>query len=198
MAPLLREAGVTFNSTPFSYMGKRTEPQHPLMGIDAGVVHVDRGDHGVRWDAIAATPPEHIRGPILGLHWPNILHQDPGQNGEVVDRWVAALEWFDRRLDGMLARDTAALQNQLAFHLGTSATVRNDEIACDFTALAPLAEAVTEYVFTLKFAPESEVLLESPDMRIVDLRRCGEHWVARLAIDPKQRLGRLVMRAAQT
>lgn len=122
LAAILRQWGITFISTPFATARFATRPQHPLMGVDQGIPTVDRGTQPpIPWDTIAAAPAD-IPGPILGLHWPNILHPDPAQNSAVVDRWVVYLRSFGRRFTRLLSPVQpllASTQYQPSSHLAT-------------------------------------------------------------------------------
>ncbi|MDP6982760.1 MAG: hypothetical protein QGG05_06715 [Candidatus Latescibacteria bacterium] len=91
IAGLLAQVGISYVSTPFSSMRQLATPQTDRIAIECGVMTVDRGGGSPSWKHVAASPPEAVDGPIIGLHWPNLLHQDPSRNDEVIDDWVAAL-----------------------------------------------------------------------------------------------------------
>lgn len=176
LAAILHAAGVTCASTPYSSMGRRAHPQADVLGIDQDVVTIDRGDSGVRWNSIAADPPDSIRGPILGLHWPNILHPDPAENPGVVRRWVAALHSYDQRIDGALAANTAVHQTQLAYHLGTRVATTATGVTCRLSGLEPLSSADVTHTFCLKLAAPADIEFSSPDATIGQCQRQGNHW----------------------
>lgn len=135
LAPILADWGIRFISTPFASMHRRRQTEHELFGLEAGIVTVDRGRvPRIPWCALDATP-EALQGPILGLHWPNILHADPARNTEVVDRWVALLQAHGAQWGQMLAPNTDVCRDQLLFHAGTYLRVEDGRIICDFTSM---------------------------------------------------------------
>ena len=113
IAPMLRDAGVRYISSPFAAMYDDRPPMDAMIDIDEGVVTIDRGGIDTPWFAIDCHPEGDFADPILGLHWPNILHTDPSRNEEVVDRWVAWLKPFGQRFDRMLAPDTKTCWTQV-------------------------------------------------------------------------------------
>lgn len=147
---ILEDRGIDYVSTPFSGMTRRRQTEGPLFGIDEGVFVADRGDGQVPWDAIASDPPREIAGPILGLHWPNILHPDPSRNGEVVERWVRAVRSWGSRLDRVLARDTDAFRTQLAYHVGSQVSVQDQTIVCHLSSVLRKSVPGDGGMFTMK------------------------------------------------
>lgn len=138
LAALLRDWGIRFVSTPFAGARFRVSPPTSLMGLDQGVVTVDRGQEPrIPWHRIDAQPAP-VPGPILGLHWPNILHPDPARNEEVVDRWAAALRRLGELPERLLAPDTETFAQQLALHLATS--VRVDQGHTVHAEIGPLTQ----------------------------------------------------------
>lgn len=122
-AEILKKRGIRYISTPFVRMRKAKEPEDRWFGIDHGIITVDRGDAGIRWDRVAAEPPTSESGeinlplqPILGLHWPNILHPDPARNEEVVEQWISAIASIGELPHRVLSADTPSCWTQLAYH----------------------------------------------------------------------------------
>jgi len=192
VSPMLREIGVTMASSPFSTMGWQAQPEHPLMGLDCGVAWVDRGDAGIPWDTVAAQPPERIDGPILGLHWPNILHADPAANDEVVSRWVEALTRLGQRFDRVLARSTHHLQTQLAFHVAAEIALQDGAVACRFGSFAWDAAAPEAPAITVKLEAPGAERLESPDMTVRRAVRDGDCWTVEVEAPAGSASGHLV------
>lgn len=189
LAAILKERGITFISTPFSTMHRREELQTPILGIDQGITTVDRGDlPSIPWDTISAEPGDDIPGPILGFHWPNILHPDPAQNAAVVDRWVGFLQSFGHRFDRLLSPDTAAFQTQLAFHLGVDLEIRGNELILDFAAFQPIAAAAVHDQFALKLRSPAELEFTSPDTTSISADRDPKtsDYILQLQIDDRQ------------
>jgi hypothetical protein len=131
LAAILAEWGVQFISTPFATMHRRREPETPWFGFEQGIMTVDRGrTPRIPWYELESEPAA-LEGPILGLHWPNILHRDPRRNDEIVERWVRRLRDHDARFGQMLAPDTMACAAQLRYHAGTDIRIAGKEIICD-------------------------------------------------------------------
>ena len=113
----LSAAGIKYVSTPFNMMKKYQEPQAAQIGIDQGVTVLDRGHYQVPWNAFDALDEQlSIPGPILGIHWTNLLHEDPGKNDQVIDKWVAHLKRLGTSHDVSLARNTQEAWTQFYYH----------------------------------------------------------------------------------
>ncbi|MBT6143826.1 MAG: hypothetical protein HOH74_00275 [Gemmatimonadetes bacterium] len=153
---LLADHGIRYVSTPFNGMRQTKAPQTDHIAIECGVMTVDRGGGAPSWKAVAAAPPEVVNGPIVGLHWPNILHQDPSRNHEVVDAWVAALRRIGQAPDRWLAPDTPSAWSQLAHVDCTQVRVTDDGIDFDFNALDALPDCVPLDQFVIKTKGEKE------------------------------------------
>lgn len=171
LAALLAQWGITFASTPFASMHRRSELPTAVLGVDAGVTTVDRGtEPAIPWLSVAA-PPADPPGPILGLHWPNLLHAAPERNALVVDAWVAHLRALGRRFERVLAADVTSFRTQLAYHLCAALRVRGAQVECDLSALQPIAAAAAEPVFMLRVRCAAPLVFSSPDSRIVSTTR---------------------------
>jgi hypothetical protein len=201
LVAILKERGITFISTPFSTMHRREELQTSILGIDQGITTVDRGTlPPIPWDSIAADPGDDIPGPILGFHWPNILHPDPAQNATVVDRWVEFLRSFGHRFDRLLSPDTAAFQTQLSFHLGVDLELRESELALDFAAFQPIAAAAVHDHLTLKVKSPAKLEFASPDAPLLSVNRDPEttDYALKLQIDSRPQNAHITFREKLT
>lgn len=130
-ASILIKRGIGCISTPFHLMKKKVEPQNGLFGFDAGVMTIDRGLDPIVWNAINSTPSEDVAGPILGIHWPNILHQDPQQNSEVIGRWCQFLNSENQKFDKVLAPNTNIFCQQLIHHQASSVRLEGRTLSID-------------------------------------------------------------------
>ncbi|GAA3406140.1 hypothetical protein ACFFNY_25560 [Paenibacillus hodogayensis] len=171
-ADILAEYGIRYLTTVF----ERSAPScsrlvSPWFGFDGPLLAVEwRAAMGneasgvLPWyeadPTLAAT--RAIEGPVLGLHWPNLLHPDPARNGEVIDRWVAYLKPFELRPDRMLARNTAEGYAQLLYHWGTDLSTEAEAVRFDFSRLDSWNRQLPSF-FTLKIVAERPPCLESPD-----------------------------------
>ena len=87
-------------------MFNREGAQYELFGVDSGVMTVDRGSDLLDWDVIGTKPEGVIKGSTCGLHWPNLLHENPERNSEIVEAWAALLAPYDDKQNTMLAKNS--------------------------------------------------------------------------------------------
>jgi len=167
IASILREWGIAYMSTPFGCMYKDRETEHALFGIDEGLMTVDRGSYAIPWYDIASTPEKEIVGPVLGLHWPNILHPNPERNEDAVATWVRFLQPYATRPDRMLARDTATCWTQLAYHALTETQTTRNSATLDFERVANLGTVGLRDTFTLKMLTAGPVDINLSGAKIV-------------------------------
>jgi len=82
----------------------------------------------------AAVPPV-ASGSICGIHWPNILRENPSDNGSSVARWAEYLTKVGEQPGQMLAANTRECFAQWAYHTFGRVTGCSDGFAIDLTAL---------------------------------------------------------------
>lgn len=114
MQAILADFGVHLVTTRFVRARRYHPPLHERMTWECGVGLLERGVSPVAWDVPAATPAWNDPGPIVALHWGNLLHPDPGRSEEVVDAWAGMLLRQAAGPDRMLAADAAACWRQAA------------------------------------------------------------------------------------
>jgi hypothetical protein len=194
LASILAEHGIEFISTPFASMTKHQEPQSPWFGVEQGIMIVDRGrEPTIPWDEIASTPST-CAGPILGLHWANLLHPDPSDNDEVVDRWVDHLSSQNRRLDLVLAANTADCRDQLAHHALATVEVVGHEIRLDFRELRRFPHIRSlRHAFTLKVRSLKRPRFSSANAKLRFLSHDDETGISamRVEVSPVQAHARI-------
>ncbi|MHB0936867.1 MAG: hypothetical protein ACYC6A_10790 [Armatimonadota bacterium] len=168
LAPILAEYGIRYISTPFGTIFRSRETEAVDFGIDAGIITVDRGRDLFNWHITGPMPQGEIDGPVCGMHWPNLLHEDPARNAEVVDGWVRLLQPYDTRFDRMLAPDTAAAFSQLVYHRWTEVTWDERGISLDFKKVdAAGAKGVLD-TFYLKVRSDSAAAFAADGMEILE------------------------------
>lgn len=150
LAAVARRYGIGAISTPFHRCSFQKPPEHPLLGFDHGLPTVDRGYDPFDWNAVGPTVDQTMLRdqPILGMHWPNLLHEDPARNGEVVRGWVDALDTFGRGFGRLLSRDSRAFLEQLLHSCFTTVTLDGQEVTLDLAghpapSLSLLGETTT-------------------------------------------------------
>jgi len=88
---ILHEYGIRHVITRFARARHFAPPYHEFMTWECGVGLLERGLSPVSWHVPASSPVWDFSGPILPLHWGNLLHPDPGQNDAVIDGWAEML-----------------------------------------------------------------------------------------------------------
>jgi hypothetical protein len=114
MQAILHDFGVDLVTTRFSRARRYQPPIHERLTWECGVGLLERGVSPVAWNVPAAMPVWDDPGPIMALHWSNLLHPDPQRNGEIVDGWVEMLLRQTAGPERILARDAAACWRQSA------------------------------------------------------------------------------------
>jgi len=168
MAQVLKQRGITYINTPFSTMANAGAVQFAVLGVDNGVMTVDRGEDLFDWDVIGGTPANRISGPTCGMHWPNLLHEDPARNGEVVEGWVRYLADFNTGVETLLAPDSTFFQQQLAHHVGTAVALKGPFIDLDFGAIRPVPEALAGRRFILKISSPVRLRFSPNQIRVLE------------------------------
>ena len=177
----LADHGITYVSTPYGSMRQEIEPQTARLAIECGVATVDRGTGAPSWKQVAAAPPAEVDGPIIGLHWPNILHEDASRNEEVIDTWVAALRRIGQASDRWLAPDTPAAWSQLAHVECTRLQETAAGITFDFADLDALPPSVPRDRFVVKCTgPEPPRFAPGVQVEASEWGGASGCWVTRL------------------
>ena len=136
------------------------------VGIDAGVMTVDRGEDEFPWLTFPADPSAELTGPTCGLHWPNMLHPDPEKNPEIVARWINFLKPYNEKEDMMLAPDSVAFQHQLAHHTLTLVKPISNSIEVDFTETDKLPGNIGIGELTIKIITDKPYQFRSEGLEI--------------------------------
>lgn len=116
MQAILYGFGIRHVVTRFERANQFQPPRHKLLTWECGVGLLERGMSPVAWSEFGCLPEWNFSGPILPLHWGNLLHADASRNSEIVDGWVDML--LARTTDGkrVIARDYEACWRQVAVH----------------------------------------------------------------------------------
>ena len=170
LAAILRDHGVRYISTPFAGMRDADKTQRPLYGFECDTMNVDRGHATFPWFANDCAPTEAQDEPIVGLHWPNILHFDPKRNEEVVARWVAHLGKCNQRIDRTLAPDTADCWSQLVYYDLARLDIDGTQLALDFSRADAFYFAGIKATFVLKVKAPAGAALQSDALEVASTR----------------------------
>lgn len=200
MAELLVQRGVGYINTPFSMMANAQAVQFGLFGIDAGVMTIDRGEDLFDWDIIGSNPAARITGPTCGMHWPNLLHEDPARNSEVVAGWVKLLSACNHGIDTFLAPDSTFFQRQLAHHQCTLLAIKEPFIELDFGEIQAVPVQTAGQQFILKISNPSRLQFNPENIRLVSMSFTAEmdHFLYSINLEriPEQKLARIECRNA--
>lgn len=185
MAGVLKKRGVTYINTPFNNMYNAAGAQFGLFGIDSGVLTVDRGEDLLDWNVFSGKPSGVLTGPTCGLHWPNLLHEDPSRNSEIVDAWVKLLKPYNDKPETLLAKDSSSFRNQLIHHVCTKLQIREDEIEIDFLETNKLNDQLTSKQLSVKIESERKLIFSSDNLNISELkiRQEKDNYLYTLVLD---------------
>ncbi|MFW2366372.1 MAG: hypothetical protein ACN4GW_08140 [Desulforhopalus sp.] len=88
---LLHNYGIRYVITRFSRARHFTPPRHEKITWECGVGLLERGLSPVPWNVSGSRPNWDFSGPILPLHWGNLLHLDPEKSNDIIDGWAEML-----------------------------------------------------------------------------------------------------------
>ncbi len=163
-AEILSGRGINYINTPFDDMANAEAANFDYFGFDAGVITVDRGRDLLSWKAIGTPPRGELRGPTCGMHWPNLLHQDPERNGEIVEAWATFLKPYNEKMETLLAPNSLSFRHQLVHYVRTRLNLDGGRMQFDFSDIDSLPGRLGREEFTVKL--NSPVPLEFSPKRI--------------------------------
>ncbi|MFA6816265.1 MAG: hypothetical protein WCS73_08230 [Lentisphaeria bacterium] len=132
-AEILKRYGIQRISTPFQRMAFSEPTQRPHWGRQSGITIMDRDDCPIPWNTIAASPQDlELCGITLGLHWPNLLHQNPERNKEVIEQWVFRLQKLQSTFGRILSKNSQEFHAQVLYQDLTTIQIKNNTIIFDF------------------------------------------------------------------
>jgi hypothetical protein len=174
LAELLNKRGISYINTPYYKMQNADKVANGVFGLDAGVLTIDRGNDLLNWNVIGGHPKGELQGPTCGMHWPNLLHENPERNSEIVDGWVAFLEPYNEGIETILAKDSLHFQKQLVHHVSTRLSLTGKQIEIDFSETNKLGTDKGMDDLTIKFMSLEEKVFHSEDIHIVSQEVSGE------------------------
>lgn len=185
MAAVLKKRGVNYINTPFNNMYNAKGAQYGFFGIDAEVMTVDRGRDVLGWNIIGEKPDRMLKGPTCGMHWPNLLHEDPQRNAEIVDAWVDFLKPYNSKPETLLAPDSSSFLTQLIHHTNTKLEVRESDIKIDFTETDKLKDQLRNNQVTLKIACDDKLKFDSKTITVgsMEVARENNTWLHTVVLD---------------
>jgi len=167
---LMKTAGVRYISTPYSSCTFAGEPsEKPDGGFDHGVLVLDRGSIGIPYYLYATVPEGPPATSICGIHWPNVLTEDPDRHREGVAVWVDYLRGLARHPGLMLGANTAETFSQWVYHTCSELRVEGDRYILDASQIPDVALPYAECPVVKIELPAGEHLsaVESDACRLV-------------------------------
>lgn len=181
---LFKQYGIKYASTPFSTMMNVEKVRRPYFDIDQGVITIDRGKDVLQWDQFDVPLEREVEGPICGMHWSNILHEDPSRNHETVGRWVKHLEKYQSQTNRMLARNTKEMCTQLVYHEMISLNVASDRVSISIEKISDDLSQLMNQTFLLKWQADSKVSFVPENLNIISQKYHQEGRFFELEIEP--------------
>ena len=166
MAGVLKKRGIKYINTPFYNMYNAESVQFKLFGIDEGVITVDRGEDLFDWDVFGGKPNGMLTGPTCGMHWPNLLHENPDRNSEIVDAWVDFLKPYNDKPETLLATDSLSFRKQLIHHVTTKIQLNETTIDLDFKEADKLPEQPDCNEIIIKVSSRKNLIFNSDTTKI--------------------------------
>lgn len=135
---ILGEYGIRYVITRFARARQYSSPLHDRITWEEGVLLLERGMSPVSWEVPAAVPPLHVSGPVIALHWANLLHPDSARNIDVITVWADAIAAAADNLGTVLARDVADCFQQAAAYYLADMSVGHGCVKIDLQRLPSL------------------------------------------------------------
>jgi hypothetical protein len=131
----LYDYGIRHVVTRFSRARRFAPPHHEKITWECGVGLLERGLSPVPWNMSASPPGWDFSGPILPLHWGNLLHPDPGHSSDIVDGWAEMLLAGTAGPGSILAENYDTCWRQAAIFYFGKLSVDGEFVVVDLTAL---------------------------------------------------------------
>jgi hypothetical protein len=198
LAEILKKRGINYINTPLKIMFNNENVKNDLFCIDGGVMTVDRGEDQFPWLIFPADPKAELKGPTCGMHWPNLLHPDPGKNSEIVERWVNYLRAYNEKPDMILARNSETFQEQLLHRDLTKVKLTDNSVELDFTVTDKLPVHISKNELVLKIQSVKPLTFNSSDLKVSSgpiIRKEG--FIYNLNIERKNTRARSVIQVSE-
>ncbi len=132
---LLHDFGIRYVITRFSRARRFAPPHHEKITWECGVGLLERGLSPVLWNISASSPAWDFSGPILPLHWGNLLHRDIERSNDIVDQWAELLLAGTAGPERILAANYEACWRQAAIFYFGKLSLDEKSIVVDLKAL---------------------------------------------------------------
>ena len=153
LSEILREYGIRYVGTIYRSMKSDGSDALPeVVGIErSGMITYDRHHNPIAWDKFGG-PYEDL--PILdglvGVHWPNFLHEDPARNMETVERAAAYFRRCGREFGTVLSRDVAFYVTQSLYKRYAKTAEEDGVFTVDLSAVPKVPEMNDRFYLSSK------------------------------------------------
>lgn len=169
---LLYDYGIRYVITRFSRSRRFALPHHEKITWECGVGLLERGLSPIPWNMSSSLPDWDFSGPILPLHWGNLLHPDPQHNNDIVDGWAEMLLAGTAGPERILAEDYETCWRQAAIFYFGKLVFDGEYIEVDLQALPEDMPNGTGCFF-LKVRGRHSMVVVSQEAQIVSDRLVG-------------------------
>lgn len=128
---LLNEIGIHYVTLIFKRAKQYSPQKTQKITWDNRVLLVERGESDIKWNVTAADPYFRFDGPVMALHWANILHFYPEKNMEVVENWIQYIKETSRQNDILLTLDTASCLTQYLHRIYSKIKKSGEDFSID-------------------------------------------------------------------
>jgi hypothetical protein len=187
---LLAKHGVNYINQPFGAFSLKSVSRNQLLLVDHGVPVISRGRDNNNWYVIGGTPGMAEDSVTIGTHWPNLLHENPARNQEVVRKWADFMLSLDARPDTMLAHDSAEHRCLVPYFALTRMSCDGKNIELDFSGYLQVMRQHDPQGLFLKVSG-CDMLSASPDAEVVRISADAAYSIFR--IKPEKQTEKLVL-----
>ena len=163
---LLNRRGICRVTTDLTRAKMVRAPQHARMAWENEVLIIDRGSAAVPWHVTAARPRFSFAGPVLSLHWANLLDEDRQRSLTVVQRWVDYIKNGIDPLQQMLAPDTATCWTQFAYRAMSRIATGAGQVTIDMRPLRRIPQKTLKKTFFIRVVGAGSIRWRSHGGRI--------------------------------
>lgn len=135
---IVQEYGVHLITTRFAKARKFSPPITDKITWEENVLLLERGHSPTPWHDVAAQPEAPLLGPLISLHWSNLLHQDPSRNHEVIVPWINAIRQSADNASTILASDIHVCSKQYCHHQLAQLIPQGSGVLVDRKRLPPV------------------------------------------------------------
>lgn len=154
---ILADFGVSYVITVFDKAKQFASPIYEDLTEECGVTLIERGLSPVCWDHVSAKPDFSFTHPVIPLHWANILHQIPEQNGDVVDIWAKFLEHGARRNGYVFFQDALMAISQIVFYKLTQIRRIKGGVILDISGASRVLSRQIHRSFYIELPPSATI-----------------------------------------